>query len=42
MIFLLVLLATAAVVLFWGVAIYNKLVKLRNHVEEGASGTTCS
>ncbi len=38
MIFLLVLLATAAVVLFWGVAIYNKLVKLRNHVEEGASG----
>jgi LemA protein len=38
MIFLLVLLAIAAVVLFWGVAIYNKLVKLRNHVEEGASG----
>lgn len=38
MIFVLVLIAVAAVILFWGIAIYNKLVKFRNLVEEGTSG----
>jgi LemA protein len=30
--------ALAAVLLFWGITVYNKLVKNRNLVEEGASG----
>lgn len=38
MIISLVPIVLAAVILFWGVTIYNKLVRFRNLLEEGASG----
>jgi LemA protein len=37
-IFLYVLLAAAAIILLWAIAVYNRLIRLRNMKEEGWSG----
>ncbi len=36
--FLMFILLVAGAAVFWGVSIYNRLVKKRNHVEDGWSG----